>query len=210
MNYRDNGTDMAKKSLVIQVLEILERQSVLRPRDLEGYGIPRNYLARLHERGLVNRVGRGLYMLPRADITSHHTLVEASQRVPKGVICLLSALHYHGLTTQAPFAVWLAIDNKAHQPRVKYPLLRIVRFSGQALTDGVQEVPIEGVTVKIYSPAKTVADCFKYRHKIGVDIAIEALKDCRRQKKCTVAELWQYAEICRVTSVIKPYLEVLS
>jgi predicted transcriptional regulator of viral defense system len=201
---------MAKNSLANRVLGILEGQSVLRPRDLETYGIPRNYLARLHERGLVNRVGRGLYMLPQADITSHHTLVEASQRVPKGVICLLSALHYHGLTTQAPFAVWLAINNKAHQPRVQYPPLRIVRFSGPALTDGVQEVLLEGVTVKIYNPAKTVADCFKYRNKIGVDVAIEALKDCRRQHKCTVAELWHYAEICRVTTVIKPYLEVLS
>jgi hypothetical protein len=97
-----------------------------------------------------------------------------------------------------------------HRPRVQYPPLRIVRFSGQALTDGVQEVLLEGVTVKIYNPAKTVADCFKYRHKIGLDVAIEALKDGRRQHKCTVAELWHYAEICRVTTVLKPYLEVLS
>jgi len=201
---------MVKDSLITRVLEILEHQSVLRPRDLDAYGIPRNYLARLHKRGLVNRVGRGLYMLPQTDVTSQHTLVEASQVVPKGVICLLSALNYHGLTTQAPFAVWLAIDNKSHQPRVQNPPLRIVRFSGQALTDGIQEVVIEGVVLKIYNPAKTVADCFKYRNKIGIDVAIEALKDCRRQKKCTIAELWHHAEICRVAAIIKPYLEVLS
>jgi len=201
---------MAKDVLLNQLLEILERQSILRPRDLDAYGIPRNYLARLHQRGLVDRVGRGLYMLPQADITRHHTLVEVSQRVPHGIICLLSALHYHGLTTQAPFAVWLAIDNKAHRPRLQSLPIRLVRFSGPALTEGVEETQIEGVTVKIYNPAKTVADCFKYRHKIGLDVAIEALKDCRRQQKCTVTDLWHYAEICRVTAVIKPYLEVLS
>jgi predicted transcriptional regulator of viral defense system len=201
---------MAKDVLLNQLLEILERQSILRPRDLDAYGIPRNYLARLHQRGLVARVGRGLYMLPQADITRHHTLVEVSQRVPHGIICLLSALHYHGLTTQAPFAVWLAIDNKAHRPRLQSLPVRLVRFSGPALTEGVEETQIEGVTVKIYNPAKTVADCFKYRHKIGLDVAIEALKDCRRQQKCTVTDLWHYAEICRVTAVIKPYLEVLS
>ena len=201
---------MAKDSLLKQLLEILERQSILRPRDLDAYGIPRNYLARLHQRGLVDRIGRGLYMLPQADITRHHSLVAASRRVPHGIICLLSALHYHGLTTQAPFAVWLAIDNKAHRPRLQSLPIRLVRFSGPALTEGVEETQIEGVTVKIYNPAKTVADCFKYRHKIGLDVAIEALKDCRRQQKCTVTDLWHYAEICRVTAVIKPYLEVLS
>lgn len=201
---------MAKVSLLNRLLQILERQTVLRPRDLDAYGIPRNYLARLHQRGLVERVGRGLYRLPQADVTRHHSLVVASRRVPHGVICLLSALHYHGLTTQVPFAVWLAIANKAHRPRIESLPVRLVRFSGPALTEGVDELLIEGIPVKIYNPAKTVADCFKYRHKIGLDVAIEALKDCRQQQKCPVTELWRYAEICRVTAVIKPYLEVLS
>lgn len=193
-----------------RLLNLLQTQSTLRPRDLDAYGIPRNYLTRLYHRGLVERVGRGLYMLPQAEISAHHSLVEASQRVPHGVVCLLSALQFHGLTTQAPFEVWLAIANKAHLPRVQQPPLRIVRFSGAALTAGVEEMLLEGIPVKIYNPAKTVADCFKYRHKIGLDVALEALKDYRRQQQGTVAELWRYAEICRVTTVLKPYLEALS
>jgi predicted transcriptional regulator of viral defense system len=149
-------------------------------------------------------------MLPEADITEHHTLVEASKRVPKGIICLLSALQFHGLTTQAPFEVWMAIDNKARQPQVDYPSLRIVRFSGESLKAGIQEEEIEGVSIKIYNPAKTVADCFKYRNKIGLDVAIEALRDCRRQRLCSNDELWKYAKICRVTNIMKPYLEAIA
>ncbi len=201
---------MAAPTHTERLLEIMKQQSVLRPRDLDAYGIPRAYLNRLHHQGRVVRVGRGLYMLPDADITEHHTLVEASQRAPNGVICLLSALRYHGLTSQAPAQVWLAIDNKAHLPRPDHPPLRVVRFSGEALTAGVEVEQIEGVPVKVYNPAKTVADCFKYRHKIGVDVAIEALKDCLRQRRCSVRELWRYAQICRVTEVMKPYLEVLA
>lgn len=193
-----------------RILNILEHESTLRPRDLDAYDIPRPYLHRLHERGLVMRVGRGLYMLPEADITEHHTLVEASKRVPKGIICLLSALQFHGLTTQAPFEVWMAIDNKARQPQVDYPSLRIVRFSGESLKAGIQEEEIEGVSIKIYNPAKTVADCFKYRNKIGLDVAIEALRDCRRQRLCSNDELWKYAKICRVTNIMKPYLEAIA
>jgi predicted transcriptional regulator of viral defense system len=201
---------MPETEIISQLLQILESQSIVRPRDLDAYGIPRIYLTRLRERGLVTQVGRGLYMLPQTDITEYHSLVEASRLVPKGVVCLLSALPYHGLTTQAPFAVWLALDNKAYSPRVEYPPLRIVRFSGEALATGIQEEQIEGTPVRIYNPAKTVADCFKFRNKIGLDVAIEALKDCRRQKKCSIDDLWQYAKICRVTNVIKPYLEILS
>ena len=201
---------MAEHPPISNVLKLLEHQSILRPCDLEAKGIPRNYLARLYERGLVNRVGRGLYMLPQADITRHHSLVEVSRTIPRGVVCLLSALHYHGLTTQAPYEVWLAIDNKAHRPHLDYPPLRLVRFSGPALTAGVEEIVIEGVPVKITNPAKTVADSFKYRNKIGLDVAVEALRDCLNQNKSTPAELWRYAEICRVTTVMKPYLEALS
>ncbi len=197
-------------TLMTRVLELMQQRTVLRPRDLVAHGLPGNYLARLYQRGKVERVGRGLYMLPDADITRHHSLVEAAQAAPNGVICLLSALNYHGLTTQAPFAVWLAIDNKAHRPRLDTPPLRIVRFSGEALTAGIQTEQIEGVTVRIYNPAKTVADCFKYRHKIGLDVALEALKDCYDQRQCRVAELWHYAEICRVTTIMKPYMEMLS
>ncbi|MFN2183435.1 MAG: type IV toxin-antitoxin system AbiEi family antitoxin domain-containing protein [Anaerolineae bacterium] len=192
-----------------QILEIVAEAGVLRPRDLDAHGIPRIYLSRLCERGLLDRVGRGLYVLPDADVSEHHTLAEAGKRVPHGVVCLLSALRFHGLTTQSPSEVWLAIGNKAWRPQVDYPPLRFVRFSERTLEAGVEEHSIEGVLVRIYNPAKTVADYFKYRNKIGLDVALEALRDCRRQRRCTNDELWHYAKICRVANVMRPYMEAI-
>ena len=202
MNSKDQAMNRTQR-----ILELVEQAGVLRPRDLDAHGIPRIYLSRLCERGLLQRVGRGLYVLPNADVSEHHTLAEACKRVPHGVVCLLSALRFHGLTTQSPHEVWLAIGSKAWRPQVDYPPLRFVRFSARALEAGVEEHSIEGVTVHVYDPAKTVADCFKYRNKIGLDVALEALRDCRRQRKCTNDELWHYAKICRVANVMRPYME---
>jgi len=168
------------------------------------------YLQRLCEQGLLRRVGRGLYLSADAELTEHHTLAEACKRAPPGVICLLSALRFHELTTQAPFEIWMAIDKKAWRPRADWPVMRFVRFSGAALTEGIEEHRIEGVTVKVYAPAKTVADCFKYRNKIGLDVALEALRDCLRQRKCSNDDLWRYAKICRVGNVMKPYVEAVT
>ncbi|MCC7352606.1 MAG: type IV toxin-antitoxin system AbiEi family antitoxin domain-containing protein [Anaerolineae bacterium] len=194
----------------IQLPDTLRQQGILRPRDLPPYGISSSSIGRLYQRGEVERAGRGLYYFPDAEIvTEHHTLVEACKRVPHGVVCLLSALQFHNLGTQAPHQVWLAIDRKARRPQVDYPALRIVRFSGHALTEGVEVRTIEGVTVRIYNPAKTVADCFKYRHKIGLDIALEALREARRLRLSTNDELWHYAQVCRVANVMKPYLEAI-
>jgi predicted transcriptional regulator of viral defense system len=198
---------MAKKSRKEQIIEVVKEKGVLRPKDLDSYGIPREYLSRLCERGLLQRVGRGLYVLADAEVTEYQTLAEASKRVPQGVLCLLSALQFHGLTTQAPFEVWMALEQKAWQPQVDRPRMRFVRFSGPAFESGIEEHRIKGVPVKVYCPAKTVADCFKYRNKIGLDVALEALRDCRGQRKCTNDELWHYAKICRVANVMKPYLE---
>ena len=190
-----------------RILDIMKRTGVLRPRDLNAYGLPRTALRRLHDRGLVRRVARGLYVLADADVTEHHTMAQACRRVPGGVVCLLSALRFHGLTTQVPYQVWLAIGEKARKPPIDYPPLRIVRFSGTAFEQGIDRHQIEGVSIPVYNPAKTVADCFKYRHKIGLDVAIEALRDCRRQRLCTNDDLWHYAQICRVANVMRPYLE---
>jgi len=198
-----------KQERILQVLEIARRLGVLRPRDLDAYGLPRVYLSRLHDRNLLRRVGRGLYVATDLEATEYHTLAEACKRVPHGVVCLLSALQFHGLTTQAPFEVWMAIERNARLPRVVRPVMRFVRFSGRALTEGIEEKQIERVTVKVYNPAKTVADCFKYRNKIGLDVALEALRDCRRTRKCTMDELWYYAQVCRVARVMKPYLEAV-
>ena len=132
------------------------------------------------------------------------------KRVPKGVVCLLSALRFHELTTQSPFEVWLAIGEKDWRPRIEYPSLRFVRFSPTTLTAGVVEHQIEGVPVRMFTPAKTVADCFKYRNKIGLDVAIESLRECLRSQRCTMDDLWHYAKICRVQNVMRPYLESLA
>jgi predicted transcriptional regulator of viral defense system len=200
---------MAKKPRTKQeeVLELVRRAGMLRPRDLDRYGIARTYLQRLEQRGLLERAGRGLYRLPSAEVTEHHGLATACKLVPRGVICLLSALQFHDLTTQAPFEVWMAIDVRARRPRGTTPPLRIVRFSGRALTEGVEVHEIEGVRVRVYGPAKTVADCFKYRNKIGLDVALEALRDYRRQHPAGMDELWHFAHICRVSNVMRPYLE---
>jgi len=193
-----------------RVLELIRKSGILRPRDLDAHGIPREYLSRLCRRGLLERVGRGLYVLVDADLTEHHNLAEACKRVPHAVICLISALSFHEMTTQAPFEVWLAIGEKAWRPRRTDPPLRIMRFSGDALADGVEEHTIESVPVKVYCVAKTVADCFKYRNKIGLDVALEALRECWRERRCTMDELWHYAGICRVENVMRPYLESLT
>jgi predicted transcriptional regulator of viral defense system len=132
-----------------------------------------------------------------------------AKRVPGAVICLLSALAFHEITTQNPPAIWIALPKGARRPTFTSPSLRIVRLSGPSLTEGTENHQVEGVTIRIYSAAKTVADCFKFRNKIGLDVAIEALKDCLRQKKADVNEIYRYAKICRVSNVIRPYMEAL-
>lgn len=192
-----------------EVLKLLKKVGVVRPSDLSEHGVRRGYLYRLHKRGLVERIGRGLYVLRDAGVTENRSIVEACKKLPHGVVCLLSALRLHELTTQNPFEVWMAIDRKARIPEPDGIKLRIVRFSGEALTAGVEIRRIEEVPAKVYSIAKTVADCFKYRNKIGLDVALEALREARRKRACTVDELWNYAKICRVTNVIRPYLEAV-
>ncbi|MCB9850524.1 MAG: AbiEi antitoxin N-terminal domain-containing protein [Phycisphaerales bacterium] len=192
------------------VVRQLRKCGVQRTRDLERLGISREYLRKLVATGVLQRVARGLYVLADADISENRTLAEASQRVPNGIVCLLSALRFHGLTTQAPFEVWMAIDRDAWRPVSDYPALRIVRLSKKALEAGIEKHRIEGVSVKVYAPAKTVADCFKFRNKVGLDVALEALRDFRRLKKGSMDELWDYAKVCRVANVMRPYMESLT
>lgn len=198
-----------KPAVSEKIIKMAKKTGVLRARDLETHGISRKYLSLLCNQGILKRVGRGLYIYAEAEISANIGLAQAAKWVPHGVVCLLSALQFHNIGTQSPFEVWLAIDRKAWRPQIDYPPIRIIRFSGKALTEGIKEHQIEGVLVKIYSPAKTVADCFKYRNKIGLDVAIEALRDCRVNKKCTNAQLWEYAKVCRVAKVMKPYLEAI-
>jgi len=202
--------DQIKKGSADLILSILKREGVLRPRDLDAWHISRRYLSRLHKRGLLERSSRGIYTAANAELSEHQMLIEVSKRIPKGVICLLSALSLHGLTTQSPHEIWVAIDPKARRPQINDQPIRIARFSGDALTAGIEQHVIDGVKVPVYNPAKTISDCFKYRNKIGLDVAIEALKEGWQAKRFTMDDIWGYAKICRVQNVMQPYLESLS
>lgn len=200
---------MKRQTQAEKVLALAKTQGVLRSRDLAAHGMTRATLGRLCRAGKLLRRGRGLYVAGVADMTENHSFTEVARRVPQGVVCLLSALRFHNLTTQLPAEVWLAIPPKARRPQATLVSIRAVRFSGRALTEGVEEHKIENVRVRIYTPAKTVADCFKYRNKIGLDVALEALRDCWRKRLATADELGHFAEVCRVAKVMRPYMESL-
>jgi predicted transcriptional regulator of viral defense system len=181
-----------------------------RPSELEAQGVSRAQHYRLVREGLVERQARGVYSLTRHAPTAEHALAQVAKRVPAAVFCLLTALRFHGLTTQAPAEVWIALPEKARKPRLDYPRLRVARFSGAALSEGIESHRVEGVTIHVYSAAKTVADCFKYRNKVGIDVAVEALRDFTRLHRGGATELARFARICRVTRVMQPYLDAIS
>jgi predicted transcriptional regulator of viral defense system len=186
------------------------RAGVFRARDMVAAGYSREYLRRLMLQKQVLQLGRGLYASTAFEGDEHQSLVAAAKRVPRGVVCLLSALRFHEIGTQSPHQVWLALPRGANRPHaVDLPLL-FCKFSGDAYTFGVQEHALAGGTVRVYSPAKTVADCFKYRQKYGVDVAVEALRDGWRGKKFSMQDLTEAAAVCRVSKVIRPYLEMLT
>lgn len=193
-----------------RILDLAAKHGLIRPRDLAEHGLPSIALTRMVRQGLLNRVRRGIYAIPRRSKSEHASLAEVALTNPQAIVCLLSALRLHDLTTQAPFEVWLAIPNKSRPPKIDYPPLRIVRFSGAALSDGIEEEQIDGVTIRVTNIARTVADCFKFRNKVGLDVALEALQEAWREKRVTMDELWHYAAVCRVTNVMRPYMESLS
>jgi predicted transcriptional regulator of viral defense system len=203
------GAVMPKASETERAVKLMQSAEVVRAGELASKGIHPTTLSRLLERGIVERDGRGLYRLAGAEVSENHSLIQAAKRVPKGAICLLSALRFHDLTTQKPFEVWMAIERGTRRPTVDVPPLRVHYFSGETFTAGIEEQDVEGVKLRVYNPAKTVADCFKFRYKIGIDVALEALRDTLRKRKATVDEIWHYAEICRVAWVIYPYLEAI-
>jgi predicted transcriptional regulator of viral defense system len=193
-----------------RTLKLARRRQGVTARELAAAGIHRQVLSRLVESGEIERVARGVYRLPEHPLTENYGLAMAGAVVPRGVICLLSALQFHGIGTQLPSEVWIAIDRRARRPALKYPPLRVVRYSGAALTEGIESHRIEGQTVRVYNVAKTVADCFKYRNKIGLDVALEALREVRRAKQASADALWRYAKINRVANVMRPYLEAVA
>lgn len=193
-----------------QVLRTIRQLGIVRPVDLEAHGIPRVQLYRLVRAGLVERQARGIYVASSHPYSADHTLAQVAKRVPGGVFCVLTALRFHGLTTQSPAEVWIALPEKARKPQLDYPRLRVARFSGPALTEGIETHRLEKVDVRVYSAAKTVADCFKYRNKVGIDVAVEALRDFGRRHRGGATELARFARICRVTRVMQPYLDAIA
>lgn len=181
-----------------------------RPRDLLPLGMSFRQLQRLVAEGAVEKLGGGVYRLSEVEANEFETLAMVATAAPEAIICLLSALRVHEIGTQSPHEVWLAIDRKARLPRRLPAKVRIVRFSGQMLTYGVVTRSMQGVSVRLTNPARTVVDCFRYRNKIGLDVAMEALRDAVRSRKAMISEIDRAAEVCRIRTVIGPYLEALS
>jgi predicted transcriptional regulator of viral defense system len=201
---RNTGTRLT------QAGDLAANLGVFRARDMVAAGYSREYLRRLVGREQVRQLGRGLYASVNFDGDHHLTLVEAAKRVPRGVVCLISALQFHRIGTQAPHQVWLALPRATNFPRSGNPPFRFCKFSQASYAFGVEEHALPGGPVRIYSPAKTVADCFKYRNKYGLDVAVEALREGWREKKFTMSELTKAAAVCRVSRVLQPYLEMLT
>ena len=193
-----------------RILQLARKKRLFRLSEAAAAGIHPESVRRLTRQGQLTRVGRGLYALPTLEPTEHHTLAEVAKRVPKGFFCLLTALRFHGLGTQNPREVWLAVNRRAGIPQVDFTPVRTIRISGAALTDGVEKHDVDGVQVRVTSPARTVIDCFKFRNRIGIDVAVEALREYRRLRKGTVDELWRQADRLRLAKVIRPYWDAMS
>lgn len=191
------------------ILDLLKEIKVLRVRDLLEKGLDPGALRRLQKKGTVVRVSRGLYVEADAVPSQYQTLAIVFKKMPQGVACLLTALRFHELGTQDPREVWVALSRTSKTPKMTYPRIRVLKFSGEALTAGIEVHKLPGIDLRVYGVAKTIADCFKYRGKIGINIPVEALKDALHQRKCTVDDLWRYARICRVDKIMQPYLEAI-
>ncbi len=192
-----------------RVLDLLGQKGILRSSDLDDLGAPRVVLTRMTASGQLEKAGRGIYRLPDSHGSEHESLITIATKVPQAVFCLLTALQFHELTTQLPRQVWIAMPRGSHTPKIVYPPLKMVQFAGEAYSEGVEIVERDQVRLRVYCVAKTVADCFKHRNKIGIDIALEALKDARAKRKASADDLWRFAKICRVANVMRPYLEAV-
>lgn len=192
-----------------RVLKLASQKGLLRASDLDAIGAPRVVLTRLSAAGLLDKVGRGLYRLPGHPGSEHESLATVATKVPQAVFCLLTALQFHELTTQLPRQVWIAMPRGSHVPRLDYPPVRMVQMTDEVYAAGIETALRDGVALRVYGVAKTVADCFKHRNKIGLDVALEALKEARAKRRASADELWHFAKICRVANVMRPYLEAL-
>ena len=192
-----------------RVLRLISQKALLRASDLAAIEAPRAVLTRLTAAGQLDRIGRGLYRLPGHSGSEHEGLATVAAKVPRAVFCLLTALQFHELTTQLPRQIWIAMPRGSHVPRIDHPPVKMVQMTGEAYSEGIETVERDGVRLRVYGVAKTVVDCFKHRNKIGLDVALEALKDARAKRKASADDLWRYAKICRVANVMRPYLEAI-
>lgn len=192
-----------------QILRLARHQKLLNAADVREQGLTPQLLIKLHRSGKLERVARGLYSLPGNQPTEHQSLIEVCRRVSRGVVCLLSALQYHEIGTQLPHEVWLALPYAAQTPAIDYPPLRIVRLRGPAYAEGIETFTEDGSPLRVYNLDKTIADCFKFRHKIGLDVALEALKDAWQQRKLNLDRVARFAQVNRVSKVMQPYLETV-
>jgi predicted transcriptional regulator of viral defense system len=200
---------MVANTHIQRVLDLARRKGLLRTSDLDAIEAPRIVLTRLVATGLLAKVGRGLYRLPSYSGSENEGLATVATKVPQAVFCLLSALQFHELTTQLPRQVWIAMPRGSHVPRIDYPPIKMVQMTGDVYSEGIEAVEQDGVKLRVYGIAKTVADCFKHRNKIGLDVALEALKEVRAKRRATADDLWRYAKLCRVANVMRPYLEAV-
>lgn len=199
----------SSSSLSGRVLDLASQKGVLRARDLDAIQAPRVVLTRLVAAGMLEKVERGLYRLPDVLVSEHETLLTVAARVQQAVFCLLTALQFHELTTQLPRHVWIGMPTGSHAPRLDYPPVQMVQMTTDVHAAGVEEHWRDGVKLRVYGAAKTVVDCFRYRHRVGLDVALEALREARGYGKVSADEIWHYARICRMTSVMRPYMETV-
>lgn len=200
---------MSLDSHTQRLVDLTRHKGLVRTQEAQAVGIPRVVLSRLAARGVLERVDRGLYRLADAPPPQDESLVAVAARAPQAVFCLLTALQFHELTSQLPRQVWIAMPRGSHAPRMGYPPLRMVQFSGEAYGQGVEVHPRDGVALRVYGVAKTVVDCFKMRHVVGLDVALEALREVRRHQRASADDIWQHAKVCRVANVMRPYLEAI-
>ncbi|MGV3526192.1 MAG: type IV toxin-antitoxin system AbiEi family antitoxin domain-containing protein [Candidatus Sericytochromatia bacterium] len=192
-----------------RILRLTRTHGIIRPRDLKKLGLPTQYLRQLEQEGLLMRLDRGLYACPETPFSEHISLLEVAKRVPDGVICLISALRFHDLTLEFSPDAWVALPPKHHHPKFEHLQLRYFSFSGSAYTEGIEVHRLNGVDLKVYSVAKTVADCFKFRNVVGLDVALQALKQAWGERRFDPPELMRFARIDRVDNLMRPYLDVL-
>lgn len=193
-----------------KLLRLTEAQPAVSARELSEAGIPQRVISRMAARGGMRRVGRGLYTGVEASPSAHQSVIEVTKQAPNAVVCLLSALEIHEVGVQAPFEVWIALPAGTHAPRGTGTAIRVTRFSGAAFTEGIQTVVLDGAPVRVYNLAKTITDCFKLRSKVGLDVALEALREAWKTRKVTMDDLSRYAKVNRMTNVMRPYLEALT